>query len=89
MAISNIIRERLLSVFKTPETRDIVCDAIDQGANPAAAAVVVIPAQSALVGVDGTGNNAAPLAAVETRLLTNEAKLNELITKLKAAGIVL
>ena len=88
MALPAIIKERLLSVFKTPENRDIVVAAIDAGANATAAAVTVIPAQTALVGVDGTADNAAPLTETEARIVALEAKVNDLITKLKAAAIV-
>jgi len=36
-----------------------------------------------LVGVDGTGSNAAPLVGTEARLDALEAKMNELIAALK------
>ena len=46
-------------------------------------AVDVLAASTDLVGVDGTGSNAAPLAGTETRLDALEAKVNELIAALK------
>lgn len=46
-------------------------------------AVAAMSASANLVGVDGTGSNAAPLAGTETRLDALEAKMNELILALK------
>jgi hypothetical protein len=43
---------------------------------------------SALVGVDGTGDNAAPLVGTESRLDVLEAKVDELIAELKSAGLM-
>jgi len=50
--------------------------------------VDAIGTTSALVGVDGTGNNAAPLAGTESRLDVVEAKIDELIAAMQAAGIM-
>jgi hypothetical protein len=41
-----------------------------------------------LVGVDGTGSNAAPLTETEGRLDALEAKLNAVIVALKSAGLM-
>jgi len=49
----------------------------------AAGAVAVIGTTENLTGVDGTGQNAAPLVATENRLDAIEAKLDELLTALK------
>lgn len=46
-------------------------------------AVAAMSASANLVGVDGVGSNAAPLAGTETRLDALEAKVNELIAALK------
>lgn len=46
-------------------------------------AVAAMAASANLVGVDGTGSNAAPLAGTESRLDALEAKMNELILALK------
>jgi hypothetical protein len=62
--------------------------AIDSGSNPQAAAVALLGATSNLVGVDGTGSNAAPLAGTEARLDAIEAKVDALITALKNAGLM-
>lgn len=45
--------------------------------------VAAMAASANLVGVDGSGNNAAPLAGTESRLDALEAKMNELIAALK------
>lgn len=52
------------------------------------AAVANLAASSNLVGVDGAGSNAAPLAGTETRLDNIETKLNALLTSLRNAGII-
>lgn len=52
------------------------------------AAVVEAISSSNLVGVDGTGSNAAPLAGTETRLDALETKVNAILTSLKAAGLM-
>lgn len=52
------------------------------------AAVVAAISSSNLVGVDGTGSNAAPLAGTETRLDALETKVNAILTSLKAAGLM-
>jgi hypothetical protein len=41
-----------------------------------------------LVGVDGTGSNAAPLVKTEGRLDALEAKVDALIAALKASGLM-
>lgn len=46
--------------------------------------VAALGTTSNLVGVDGTGSNAAPLAGTEARLDAIEAKLDALIAALKA-----
>jgi hypothetical protein len=45
-------------------------------------------ATSNLVGVDGTGSNAAPLAGTEARLDAIEAKIDAVIAALKAATLM-
>ena len=50
------------------------------------AAVVAFAAGANLVGVDGAGSNAAPLAGTETRLDALETALLALIAALKASG---
>lgn len=63
---------------------DEIADAIDaQGV-----AVADIGATTDLVGVDGTGSNAAPLVETEGRIDVVEAKVDELLGSLRAAGII-
>jgi hypothetical protein len=45
--------------------------------------VAAMPASANLVGVDGTGSNAAPLVETESRLDALEAKMNALVAALK------
>ncbi|NIU02217.1 MAG: hypothetical protein GWN01_15345 [Nitrosopumilaceae archaeon] len=65
-----------------------IADAIDSGSNPQAAAVAELGTTTDLTGVDGTGNNAADLATTEARLDAVEAKVDEVIAALKAAGLM-
>ncbi len=65
-----------------------VADAIDTGGNPQGSAVAEIGTTVDLVGVDGSGSNAAPLTGTESRLDVLEAKLDELTASLRAAGII-
>jgi len=52
------------------------------------AAVANIGVTSNLVGVDGTGSNAAPLVGTEARLDAIEAKVDALLGSLRTAGII-
>lgn len=63
-------------------------DLIAEGSNPQAASVALLGTTAALVGVDGTGSNAAPLAGTESRLDAVEAKVDDVIAALKAAGLM-
>lgn len=61
----------------------------DSDGNLAAAAnQAVLGTTTDLVGVDGSGNNAAPLAGTESRLDAIEAAHDALLVKLKAAGLM-
>lgn len=51
-----------------------------------ATTVAALGTTSNLVGVDGAGSNAAPLAGTETRLDNIEAKVDAVIAALKASG---
>lgn len=62
--------------------------AVDAGSSDQAAAVADISPTTPLVGVDGTGSNAAPLVETEDRLAALEAKVDELLGALRAAGII-
>lgn len=65
--------------------------AVDAGQNtaaPVAANVAELGPTADLVGVDGTGDNAAPVVETEARLSAIEAKLDELIGALVSAGLM-
>ena len=65
-----------------------VVDAINVTTERVAATVAALPASADLV-APGTLAAAAPLAGTETRLDANEAKINQIIAALKAAGLML
>ena len=65
-----------------------VSAAIDSGSNPQAASIAALGVTTDLTGVDGTGSNAADLATTESRLDAIEAKIDALISALKAAGLM-
>ena len=88
MALSSAARRRLEVAMAHRATAKEVADAIDLGGNPQAATIAAIGATSNLVGVDGTGSNAAPLVGTESRLDAVEAKIDALIASLKAAGLM-
>ncbi len=56
--------------------------------SPTISNVAALGTTTVLTGVDGTANNAAPLAGTETRLDDVEAKVDEVIAAIKAAGIM-
>lgn len=85
MALSLAARRRLEVALAQRAAANEIAAAIDAGGNSPAAAVANITSTD-LVGVDGTGSNAAPLAGTETRLDALEAKVNALLASLRAAG---
>lgn len=99
MAIDSHTSDQLLSVFRTPEARDIVVSAINQGVNPVAGTVAAIPASTNLP-TSATAGGSTPTAAqvdtsvnalaavAETRLDATEAKINQVIAALQAAGLM-
>lgn len=88
MALSVKAKKRLeVALARRAEANEIIA-AIEAGANAQAANVAAIGATSNLVGVDGTGSNAAPLAGTESRLDAVEAKIDAVIASLKAAGVM-
>lgn len=50
--------------------------------------ITALGTTTALTGVDGTGSNAAPLTGTEARLDDAEAKIDEIISELKATGLM-
>lgn len=87
MALSAKAKKRLeVAMARRAEAQEII-SAIEAGGNPQAAAVADI-SSSNLVGVDGTGSNAAPLAGTESRLDAIESKINAILAALRAAGLM-
>ena len=88
MALSAKAKKRLeVAMARRAEAQEVI-NAIEAGANPKAANVAAIGTTTNLVGVDGTGSNAAPLAGTESRLDAIEAKVDALILALKNAGLM-
>jgi hypothetical protein len=88
MALSTKARKRLeVALARRAEAKEIA-DAIDLGGNAQAATVAAFGATTNLVGVDGVGSNAAPLAGTESRLDAIEAKINAILASIKAAGLM-
>lgn len=88
MALSAKAKRRLeVAMARRVEAQEVIA-AIESGSNPQAAAIAAIGVTSNLVGVDGTGSNAAPLVGTESRLDTIEAKVDAVIAALKTAGLM-
>lgn len=88
MALSLKASEGLRRALTEDEIATEIEAAINAGANDQAGVVAAIGATENLTGVDGTGQNAAPLTSTETRLDAIEAKVDEVIAALKAANIM-
>ena len=88
MALSDANKKKLRNAMADKRAADAVAAAIDAGGNPVAAVVAALGATSNLVGVDGTGSNAAPLVGTEARLDAIEAKVDAILASLKAAGLM-
>lgn len=88
MALSEEQRRWFRSGIANKAIADAIADQIDSGGNPVAANVAAIGATADLVGVDGTGSNAAPLVETEARLDAVEAKIDAVIAALKTAGLM-
>lgn len=88
MALSDKAREYLEVAMGSTTYSEEVADAVDSGSNAEAAYVAPFGATSNLVGVDGTGSNAAPLVGTESRLDAIESKVNAIIAALIAAGLM-
>jgi ABC-type hemin transport system substrate-binding protein len=88
MALSTSARKRLEAAITRKLEAKEIADAIDAGGSPAAS-VAAMGTTAALVGVDGTGSNAAPLVETEARLDAIEAKIDAILASLKASGAML
>lgn len=87
MALSAKAKKRLEVALARRDVAQEIAAAIDASGSPAAHIANIT--SSNLVGVDGTGSNAAPLAGTETRLDALEAKVNALLAAMQAAGQML
>lgn len=87
MALSTKAKKRFEVAMARRAEADEILSAIDAAGGSQAAAVADI-SSSNLVGVDGTGSNAAPLAGTETRLDAIETKINAILAALRAAGLM-
>lgn len=83
MALSKDAKYRFEVAIADRRAAKEILDAVQ-----AQAASVAAITSANLTGVDGTGNNAAPLAGTETRLDAIEAKINAILVALKAAGLM-
>jgi hypothetical protein len=88
MALSTEARKRLQAVIAKRSISNEIADAIDGLAQNDTAAAVAFSAGANLVGVDGAGSNAAPLAGTETRLDAAETAVRNLIVALQVAGLM-
>lgn len=88
MALSAKAKKRLeVAMARRAEANEVIA-AIEVPGSTNVAAHVADITSSNLVGVDGTGSNAAPLAGTETRLDALEAKVNAILAALQAATLM-
>lgn len=64
-----------------------ILDGLGTEVNPTTAPAA-LGTQAALVGVDGTGNNAAPVTTTQSRLAALESKVDAIIAALKTTGVL-
>ena len=88
MALSKKTKEIMVVALADKKAGTELAAAVDSLHAVAAAAHVANITSSNLVGVDGTGSNAAPLAGTETRLDALEAKVNAILAALQAASLM-
>lgn len=90
MALSQKAKDHLAQSMagENRNDSDEICSAIDSSSNRVADSVDPIGTTTDLVGVDGTGSNAAPLVETEDRLDAIEAKVDEIISALKSAKVM-
>lgn len=86
MALSDKLKARIrVAITDQDEAAELIA-AIEASVGSPAASVAAMGATTNLVGVDGTGSNAAPLAGTESRLDAIEAKVDQIIAGQKASG---
>lgn len=88
MALSTKARKRLEAALARRAEATEIANAIDSMPATPVAAIAALGTTTDLVGVNGTGSNAAPLVGTEARLDAIEAKIDALIAAMKAAGVM-
>jgi hypothetical protein len=94
MALSSAERKALRIALGSKQSgsdlslADSIADKIDDASNNVAANVPLLGSTTNLVGVDGTGSNAAPLVGTESRLDAIEAKVDALISAMISGGVM-
>ena len=87
MALSKRTQDIMVVAFADKKAAQETASAIGSALSTKAAHVANI-ADATLVGVDGTGSNAAPLAGTQTQLNAIDAKINAILAALQAAGLM-
>lgn len=85
MALSKSAKASIKAAV-SPEAAAALISELESVASQAATVAAIT--SSNLVGVDGVGSNAAPLAGTETRLDAIESKINAILVALKDAGLM-
>lgn len=88
MSLSQKTKEILVVAMADKKSATELAAAVDALHAVAPAAHIANITSANLVGVDGTGSDAAPLAGTETRLDAIEAKLNAILAALQAASLM-
>lgn len=90
MALSDEAKRRLELAAVSKEYGQEIATAIDSGSNPQASSVSALGTTTDIGSTDGSGGagDAALAADVESRLDAIEAKVDEVIAALKAAGLM-
>lgn len=88
MALSTECKYHLQIACANATSADEISTAIDATTARVATVIAALGATVNLVGVDGTGSNAAPLVETEARLDAIEAKIDATLAALKTAGLM-
>lgn len=88
MALSDKLKKEIRNAIGDKIKADELITAIQASVASPAANVPLIGSTTNLVGVNGTGSNAAPLVGTESRLDAIEAKVDALLSALQAAGLM-
>lgn len=89
MALSDKLKREIRNAIGDQIRADELITAIQASVASPAAHVALIGSTTNLVGVNGTGSNAAPLVGTESRLDVIEAKVDAILSAIQAAGLML